>query len=43
MKSHGKILIVEDDCELGAALCEFLEVSGFEVDVAEDGLIAIAN
>ncbi len=43
MESKGKILVVEDDCELGAALYEFLEISGFEVDSAEDAISAVAK
>lgn len=37
----GKILIVEDDTLLQEAYALILRASGFEVDVAENGLIAL--
>ncbi len=37
MSTFAKILLVEDDLNLGMILKEFLEVKGFEVLLAEDG------
>ncbi len=32
-----KVLLAEDDIDLGNVLCQFLELSGFEVNLARDG------
>lgn len=42
-RTNTYILIVEDDSDLGVALYDFLITKGFDVDVAEDGLIAVAK
>lgn len=36
----AKILIVEDDKEIGGMLQNFLRAEGFETDIAPDGEIA---
>jgi CheY-like chemotaxis protein len=41
MKKQPCILVVEDDREIGALLCELLRREGYEVDLAENGAEAI--
>jgi len=36
-----KILLVEDDYDVAKSVCEFLEASGHEVELAPDGLIGL--
>jgi two-component system response regulator MprA len=40
---HSKILVVDDDIEIGAAIAAALEVEGYEVKVAPDGLRALTD
>lgn len=37
MTSKGNILLVEDDKNLGIIISDFLEISGFQVELKEDG------
>ena len=41
--SKHKILLVEDDINLGTILREYLEVKGYEVDLSRDGEAALAQ
>jgi two-component system response regulator CpxR len=39
----GRILVVEDDAELAAMICEYLGPEGFEADAVHDGAAAAAS
>ena len=39
--SHPSVLIVEDNVDAAAALCELLQLEGFEVSVAHDAVAAL--
>ena len=41
MKAKFKILLAEDDPNLGTLLCDFLESEGFEVKLCKDGMFAL--
>jgi CheY-like chemotaxis protein len=41
--SSGAILIVDDDNDVRAALCELLEAEGFAVEGVADGRVALAR
>ena len=38
---NNKILIVEDDLNLGKVLLEYLSMKGFDTDIAENGEIGL--
>ena len=40
-KSKGTILLVEDDKNLGIVIRDFLEISGFQVVLKEDGKLGL--
>ncbi len=39
--SRGRLLLVEDDAELRQSLSDLLRDAGFDVEVAENGLVAL--
>ena len=39
--SENKILLVEDDPNLGSVLKEYLEIKGYDVTLAQDGKLGI--
>ncbi|RLC95281.1 MAG: hypothetical protein DRI39_00610 [Chloroflexi bacterium] len=41
MKEHGSVLVVDDNVDLLNSLSSILRKSGYQVDVAEDGLTAV--
>jgi two-component system response regulator HydG len=43
LKVRGRILIVDDEESTRSAIASFLKSEGFEVDTAEDGVVALAK
>ena len=39
----NKLLVVDDDQEIASMLCELLELEGFEVIIANNGVQALAK
>src|SRR3954453_16415900 len=39
----GHLLLVEDDCDIGETVCEFVRAEGYEVTWAPDGIAALEH